>query len=138
MDNYKYFPIFSYYLKSLFKGYFFIILRFPYKRFIMHLCGILQENLKEVPRILPNMLNLLRTIKKLMGMDPNSIKNNLAFGTLLIKNKNEESVEEQRMTFGEIYSYLLNEFSTFLANFNSPGKLNKYFDLFIEIAKVNI
>ena len=30
MDNYKYFPIFSNYVKSLFKSYFFVILRFPY------------------------------------------------------------------------------------------------------------
>ena len=63
MNSYKYFPIFSNYVKSLFKVYFFIILRFPYKRFIKKLCKILRKNLKEVPRILPNMINLLRKIQ---------------------------------------------------------------------------
>jgi len=73
MDNYKYFPIFSNYVKSLFKSYFFIILRFPYKIFIKHLCDILRNNLKEVPRILPNMINLLRLIKSLKNMEfPNA------------------------------------------------------------------
>ena len=133
MDNYKYFPIFSNYVKSLFKAYFFIILRFPYKNFIKQLCEILRNNLKEIPRILPNMINLLRTIRNLNEEYcnfPNSVE---------LKDDKEPNVKSanMKMTFREIYIYLLVKFSKFIAKFNSHTKLNKYFELFIEIAKEN-
>jgi len=256
MDNYKYFPIFSNYLKSLFKSYFFVILRFPYKIFIKHLCHILRNNLKEVPRILPNMINLLRLIKSLKNLefpnanylnieslylnDNNPYLNNedllenvdiLKLSSILRQNQNQNNLNinsnfstnnnitnsklnslngtiyqfanlpkitnvavllgnrtnqnfnnnlnrinqdssflntsnlnnftnfnnntftniqnddhvfenlknsknyNMKMNFDEIHKYLLVKFSKFIANFNSPIKLDKYFDLFIEIAK---
>lgn len=131
MDNYKYFPIFSDYVKSLFKTYYFIILRFPYKKFIKKLCGILRDNLKEVPRILPNMINLLRTIKNLNESSVDSLEGN----SKLIGGELE--INDKKMTFDEIHKYLLIKFSKFIARFNSYTKLNKYFELFIEIAKEN-
>jgi hypothetical protein len=131
MDNYKYYPIFSNYVKSLFKTYFFIILRFPYKKFIKNLCEILRNNLKEVPRVLPNMINLLRIIKSL-----NCENFNLIMSQDLIIEEDLKSCNE-KMTFDEIHKYLLIEFSKFIAEFNSPTRLNEYFELFIEIAREN-
>lgn len=131
MDNYKYYPIFSNYVKSLFKTYFFIILRFPYKKFIKNLCEILRNNLKEVPRVLPNMINLLRIIKSL-----NCENFNLIMSQDLIIEEDLISCNE-KMTFDEIHKYLLIEFSKFIAEFNSPTRLNEYFELFIEIAREN-
>jgi hypothetical protein len=129
MDSYKYFPIFSNFVKSLFKAYYFIVLRFPYKRFIKILCEILRNNLKEVPRILPNMINLLRIIKKLtLDVQRNRLNYNIEFS---------DSILNQKMSFDEIYKYLLIKLSKFIAKFNSHTKLYKYFDLFIEIAKVD-
>jgi hypothetical protein len=173
-------------VKTLFKAYFFIILRFPYKSFVKKLCKTIRGNLKEVPRILPNMINLLRNIKKLTlikdvekdifhnmninysskehkdskeqlnqskneplpteekiiascgGLDfihhekdPNLIKR------FSISQINSVSIKETKMTFDEIYKFLLVKLSNFLAKFKQSRRLNKYFDLFIEIAKEN-
>lgn len=74
MDHYKYFPIFSYFTKSLFKVYFFIIAKFPKEEFVKNLCEKMKENLKIVPRILPNMICLLRKIKE-FGESENNNRN---------------------------------------------------------------
>ena len=124
-DNYKYFPIFSDYVKSLFKAYFFIIVKFPKLKFIKNLCEELKENLKVVPRILPNMIHLLRKIKSLSS-DVNNNPNN---------NPNTSNINENNMHPWDIYSFLLEEFTNFIKSFKPHTKLNQYFPLFIEIAK---
>lgn len=158
MENFKYFPIYSEHVKALFKGYSFIILLFPYKRFIKLLCHILRNNLKEVPRILPNLINLLRLIKQLCEIDSNTLMmanlnqrniklnfNKNAFNiTLKIEDSDFETNniklmnDYKKMNFEEIYKYLLVKLSKFIAKFNSHAKLDKYYELFIEIAKVKL
>jgi hypothetical protein len=128
MDTYKYYPIFSNFVKSLFKAFYFIILRFPFEKFIRKVCKCLENNLKEVPRILPNTINFLRIIKRL------SVENR--FKNPEIEFIGEENSINRKMNFDEIYKFLLVNFSNFIAEFKSHTKLNKYFDLFIEIAKV--
>ena len=167
-------------MKTLFKAYFFIILRFPFKSFIKLLCKTLRGNLKEVPRILPNMINLLRNIKKLtfikdiekdifhnmnnmdstdtfnntVKMETKDIEDRVMVNSGLdytintekdpninkkntITQGNSLSIKETKMTFDEIYKFLLVKLSNVLAKFKQSRRLNKYFDLFIEIAKEN-
>lgn len=86
LDINKYFPIYSYNAKCLFKIYFIIIVRFPYEIIVNKLCDNLKENLKIVPRILPNIISLLRKIK-------NISKNNL------LSLYNEKSIYEDNSMF---------------------------------------
>ena len=119
MDNYKYYPIFSRHIKSLFRSYLFIIVRYPYKTIIQKLCVVLKTNLKEVPRILPNIINLFSIVKSL---------------SLIEKDKEND---DNKLSFENIYKCMLIEMSKFISSFNSYRKLNKYFELFLEISKNN-
>ena len=130
MDNYKYYPIFSYHIKSLFRSYLYIIVRYPYKKIIEKLCVVIKSNLKEVPRILPNVINLFRIVKSLSSTEKNGavVKENDE-----IKEGNDKN--SQKISFVEIYKCLLIEMSNFISSFNSYRKLNNYFELFLEISK---
>lgn len=127
MDNYKYYPIFSYHIKSLFLSYLYIIVKYPYKKIIEKLCLVIKSNLKEVPRILPNVINLFRIVKSLSSTEKNEDINDE------LKEENEKKSE--KISFVEIYKCLLIEMSNFISSFNSYRKLNNYFELFLEISK---
>lgn len=128
-NNYKYYPFFSYSVISIFKIYFFIICKFPKKEFISSLCEKLKENIRVVPRILPNLIGFLRKIKHY------SLKE---YQNELILNSNSftEIVSENgEMMFKEIYKFLLTEFTIFICTYKSHKKLYLYFPLFTEISK---
>lgn len=116
-DIYKYYSIFSIYSKQLFKIYHLIILLFGSVNVIRKLTEIIKNNIKIVPMLIPNLLNLLRKIKK--------------FSVFLKKtSKNQEEFC--------IFKYISNELSCFLGELRSSEKLNSYYSLFIELSKEEI
>ena len=126
MDSYKYYSIFSNYIKSLFRTYLFIIVRYPYKNIIIKLSETLKNNIKEVPRTLPYVINLLRIVKNFAKLDEGN-------NTVVVNNTNTS----QKMLFKHINELLLLELSGFLKEFRSHAKLKKYLELLLEIAKSN-
>lgn len=121
-DIYKYFSIFSKSCINLFKVYFYTIIKFPEESLINQLCNKIKENLKIVPKILPNMINLLQKIKKIDSDQSICIKTN-------------RITEDNRMCFNKIYMFLANKLTEFLANFKSHNKLINYFFLFTELSR---
>lgn len=140
MDSYKYYSIFSNYIKSLFRTYLFIIVRYPYKNIIIKLSETLKNNIKEVPRTLPYVINLLRIVKNFAKLDDDTNNNrcsssssNIVITTVV----NDSNTSSQKMLFKHINELLLLELSGFLKEFRSHAKLKKYLELLLEIAKSN-